>query len=602
MGDRQFGRDRRNYGEGVSVNPASIPRWTPLRYNDFAGGYDVRDEGDQLPQNVNYGGVDTEVSRKDRIIRAPGNTAFETLTGRTPEQIAIHAGLDFRSELLLFDAPFFGIKRDAATTWVDLGLPAGVYFWATYGNFFVFSQGTKVYRHEFGTDTATLDSIVPTGKSFASWAGRFWSLGALIDGNLEPLGIDWSGVNNFDDRSDLTGWGFEFLINDTGIGDRGVALRPMGFDYMAILNRRSIWIARRTGDLLRPADFQPRVPGEGCVSERTARTTSAGVIYLSDEGVKLFDGNEAKHISAQIDPEIVPINLTKIGRYWSTYNPHTQRYYLGVPDVGTYVLDIVRGRWSKRSLKAIDAIPFSTQFDSTTWAEAVGSWDVQTLNWADMSPPESDVPSVVFLGQKADAVHYLEKESSAGTSYFGYAQDPIWINRVQADQNDKLVSTNKLRLKYLNSGSFELQLPDINGNLEFAVQGDLALSVQPAVRKQGMNHTGLGGGFALRYLSGDFEIAGVEIDVLTRAKRVGLTIGEFLAAPTNLVVTVVSSARLDLTWDDNSFAETGIEVWRKAGAGAYALLATLPANSESYTDLAVVAGTLYTYKVRAVKT
>jgi hypothetical protein len=71
------------------------------------------------------------------------------------------------------------------------------------------------------------------------------------------------------------------------------------------------------------------------------------------------------------------------------------------------------------------------------------------------------------------------------------------------------------------------------------------------------------------------------------------------AAPTGLQATAVSVPRVDLSWTDQSGNETGFEVERKAGAGAYARIAELGANVTTYADTDVGPDTVYTYRVRA---
>lgn len=73
-----------------------------------------------------------------------------------------------------------------------------------------------------------------------------------------------------------------------------------------------------------------------------------------------------------------------------------------------------------------------------------------------------------------------------------------------------------------------------------------------------------------------------------------------LAAPTALGVTVTSHTQTHLIWTDNSDNETGFEVWRKTGSGAFSLLTTTIANATNYTDSTATANTSYAYKVRAV--
>ena len=59
---------------------------------------------------------------------------------------------------------------------------------------------------------------------------------------------------------------------------------------------------------------------------------------------------------------------------------------------------------------------------------------------------------------------------------------------------------------------------------------------------------------------------------------------------------------MSLTWVDNSSNETGFELERSVNGGAFALLISLPSNTVSYVDAAVVASTTYAYRVRAVNT
>ena len=521
--DKKLGRGFREFGEGNFIREP--PKIDTEYFADFSGGYDTRKLNEGKPMNYSPDALDVELDDRYRIIRAPGNAAVETLAGKSPEQIGLHASLDFRSELILFDAPFFGVKRDAATTWTNLALPTGRnWFWATYGEWLIFSNGRKVYEHLYGTNTATEISDVMTGADFAVWAGRFWVGGALIGGTLEPLGLLWSGADNYDDSSSLTGAGFELMLQDIGVGDRNVALRPMGYDFMAILNRRSIWIARKTGDPFRPGDIQPREVGKGCVAQRTARTVSGGVIYLSDEGVELFDGNQSHHLSAQIDAEIVPIQKANIARYWSMFNPAMQKYYLGVPDQATYVLDLTKKCWYKRSLKAIDAVPFAQQFDATTWAEAVGSWGAATGSWIDKSPVEADVPDTTFLGQKADLAHYLEKESDTSLQYFGYPQTARWTSYLRNPADTRLATYRESRIKFSGIGRVMLQLPDASGAL--VDTGDLQELAAASDAVVGITRikTGLGLGFGLRIVAGTPAIAGFELDYLMRSRTVARSI------------------------------------------------------------------------------
>jgi hypothetical protein len=63
---------------------------------------------------------------------------------------------------------------------------------------------------------------------------------------------------------------------------------------------------------------------------------------------------------------------------------------------------------------------------------------------------------------------------------------------------------------------------------------------------------------------------------------------------------VVSSTRVDLTWQVTVTNDTAVAVWRKAGSGAFQRMAALPPGSTCYSDSSVTTGTTYTYQVRSV--
>jgi large repetitive protein len=73
------------------------------------------------------------------------------------------------------------------------------------------------------------------------------------------------------------------------------------------------------------------------------------------------------------------------------------------------------------------------------------------------------------------------------------------------------------------------------------------------------------------------------------------------AAPTGVVTTVISATQINLSWTDAATNETGYRISRRLTAGtAWTDLATLPANTTTYNNTGLTAGTGYTYKVSAV--
>jgi subtilisin len=75
------------------------------------------------------------------------------------------------------------------------------------------------------------------------------------------------------------------------------------------------------------------------------------------------------------------------------------------------------------------------------------------------------------------------------------------------------------------------------------------------------------------------------------------------AAPSNLVAVSQAARTVGLTWQDNSSNETQFVLERctvaKDGSCPYGLLATLPADTRSYSDASVARRTTYIYRVKA---
>ncbi|MGC9450204.1 MAG: sulfatase-like hydrolase/transferase [Oceanipulchritudo sp.] len=69
--------------------------------------------------------------------------------------------------------------------------------------------------------------------------------------------------------------------------------------------------------------------------------------------------------------------------------------------------------------------------------------------------------------------------------------------------------------------------------------------------------------------------------------------------PTELSATVLSDTSVQLDWIDNSSIETGFRIERKSGGGSYSEIASLPANTTTFTDTGLTASTTCTYRVRA---
>lgn len=515
----RIGGDFADFGRG-QYNP-NLPEDIPVEFASFAGGYNSADRREDVHPTGSPNCIDVEVDAKDRLIRAPGVGSVEDFGVREAKYLIPHTSLDFRSELVFFDPPFIGVKADAGTIWTDVGLDAAYdkdFAWTNYAGTLLFTNGLKVYKKVFKETAVTELTQMPVAYAYATFAGRVFALSAFIGGSMEPMGIAWSSaVGTYDDWTG-TGSGHEFLIADAVSGDHGVALRPMGLDFMAVLLRRSIWIARRTGLRDRPADLRPAVFGVGAVNAEVCRTTMQGVVFLSDTGVYVFDGNRETHISAAIDNELLPLDYDNIKDYKGFYEIRTNRYYLLTPTT-TWIYDFKFQRWYRWSLLARFGVEFAPQLPATTWADLVGqTWaSLAGTRWSDFAGREGQGLETYFVGDLAGTDH-LGKVNVGIETFFGVSQEPRWdFVQMQGRPSDQMFTTKAIFLEYIESGQVSLYLPNSVAQFELAVEQTLMNYADPHLTRIPIVKTGRGAGLRLEITAGTPKILSAALKIMGRS-------------------------------------------------------------------------------------
>lgn len=511
------------YGQGNFIQ--TLPQPQRVTYGDFSGGLNTKDSREDTQPNSSPNALDVEVTLRDRLRPVPGTTTVETLA-RTANQLVLHASLDYTSELVMFDAPFIGVKTGNVTTWTDAGLPEADrrFAFVNFGGTLLFSNGrVGMYAKEAGKSEVKLVEKGPAAHTFASFAGRVFAGASIIGGNREPLGISWSGASSdheewetFDEDGVLTGAGFELLIDDMAQGNYIVALRTMGLDFLAIVLRNSIWIGRRTNQRARPADFQPRVSGVGAVNEASCVVTRFGVIHLHDSGVYIFDGNNSTLISEQINSELLPLDKSQLSLYSASYNPTSKQVFLFTPTC-TWVYDLEHQRWHKRSLVATGASLFAPHIAAITWTELTGTWTDKDETWEDFKAKETDLPSYLFLGPTGTQ---LANEDPTSSSNFGNPMEPYWETAQPfAVSHNNLITTKQIVVNYEGEGLLRFDLRNSYGELQSVRELRLRRTVDTSVDTCYMEHTGNVAGMRVTFLSGKPEVLGLEQVILLRGPR-----------------------------------------------------------------------------------
>lgn len=453
-----------SYGRGVFVR--EVPLGIPVVWKDFAGGIDLSDVRQDIEASTTPFAVDTIVTDRDRVRRGPGIETVEELAPHEPRQMAVHADLNNTAELVLFAPPYLGVKREGGVVWTDHGLAAGrPYDWTNFGGSLIFGNrlGVTYARDPRSTSISAIPGA-PSGAAYASFAGRVFVGNAILDGNTEPMGVAWSDSGSFYDSWDEErGAGAELLIDDLSAGDEILRMLTMGLDFMAIVCRRSLWVARRTGLAGRPADFQPRVAKVGAVGAGAVTLTPQGVSLLTVEGVRLFDGNTAPIISERINSEILPLDAERFEEYKLVFN-HRFGHLMLLTPFATYTYDLERRRWFKRSVVLLDGAAFAEQYAATTWGQMVGSWSVQTARWGELTPEQADALDMYYLGE-VEGETRLGRESDEQTCAFGVPNTSLWQLPLVAKDNPQLLFlTEQVDVEYVGNGILGLRQPNHLGD------------------------------------------------------------------------------------------------------------------------------------------
>jgi hypothetical protein len=513
-----------NFGKGQLVQ--SLPQDSFATFDDFRGGFHAEAGRDGVPMNASSDMLDFLVRPSNRLARLPGTDAPVGITGRIPYQMIQQVSLNNAAELLFFDPPYFGIQTSGDVVWNSGAyvVSDNPFAYAQHGETLIFSnRAGPAFTKEPG-QAPVLAVLIPQARSYFVFAGRLFGVGAVIDGTDEPMGAVWSAANNDPKDFESDGSGFQLLLADAAIGDEAVAGRLMNLDLCAVICKGSIWIGRRTGDTFQPAVFEPRVIGNGGLTDRLVASTPLGVMYLSDTGVRVFDGNQSRLISEPINAQLLPLDKTNL-KLWRLFYDFPKNRALLLTPFGTWIYDLEFDRWYKSSMVASDAAYFGTQIGGKTWAELTvegKTWaDLATTPWLDMSSRPFGDATLHFLKYHGDLDSELAVENVAATSQFGLPMLPHYVfKRQDGRQLNSLISVRAVLLEYLGSGALRCFLPDIDSTLQSVLVQDLPASSVLREAYIPLINTGRGAGLKLQVESGDIEISKVQLILDERSAKI----------------------------------------------------------------------------------
>jgi regulation of enolase protein 1 (concanavalin A-like superfamily) len=160
------------------------------------------------------------------------------------------------------------------------------------------------------------------------------------------------------------------------------------------------------------------------------------------------------------------------------------------------------------------------------------------------------------------------------------------------------VSESKIDLTWLDNSDSETGFiieRSLNG-----IDGWTQIATPAAGTTSYSDSTGLSASTQYFYRVRATNTAGASADSNVADATTSTPVPTVPAAPTGLAASATNFTQLNLTWTDNAVDETGYIVERSTDGTNFTQVATLAANSNSFSDPNLAAGTKFYYRVRAM--
>lgn len=172
---------------------------------------------------------------------------------------------------------------------------------------------------------------------------------------------------------------------------------------------------------------------------------------------------------------------------------------------------------------------------------------------------------------------------------------PSNVIKTPGNFNGVAVSASRIDLSWTDSSNNEegFKILRKNGNLDFSIIATLGANVIS------YKDTALSPDEKYSYKIYAFSAnnTSVNSNVIEITTLPGLPL-----APSNLKAVVYDATQIDLSWTDLSGNEQGFKIERKTGTGDFAVIGVVGKNEVKFSDIGLVLGTTYTYRVTAYNT
>lgn len=305
------------------------------------------------------------------------------------------------------------------------------------------------------------------------------------------------------------------------------------------------------------------------------------------------------------DNNSFPVENPYVNEDWTTWSP--SMYFKLQTSIETFTGSINAtqnsGQWNKVGMYEMDG---NTTF-VLSQAQSIGFIVADAVRFEKVDPFET----VATLG--ADSITYTDTSVSDGRTYTyrviairnGVESAPSneasvtidFINTNPTITLDTASPTSGVQPVFVTATATATDVEDDDATLDY--RWNFGDGFTGSIQK-GVNMTTAS--YSYRY-SGTYTISVKAIDSEGFESNVATTTINILSAipsaPSDLSAVQFNGSRIDLSWTDNAFNESSLQLQRKVGAGNFSTLATLGASVTSYSDTNIEPNTEYSYRILA---
>ena len=254
---------------------------------------------------------------------------------------------------------------------------------------------------------------------------------------------------------------------------------------------------------------------------------------------------------------------------------YNQTFFVGTPDAA----DITKVTWLRLN-SVTHSYDQNQRINHLTFSAAPGGLNVTTPASGALCPPGHYMLFIVNADGVPSVAHIIRIEPPSGTP-------PTAPTNLTATA----VSGTQVNLSWADNSSDEegfLLERSLDGNtfIEIAALG---------ANETEYLDTGLSLATTYYYRVRSYNLAGDS----AYSAVADITTPTLPAAPSNLIAAAISTSQINLNWTDSANNEDGFSVERSSDGTTFTALASVGANTTSYSDPALAQGTTYYYRVHA---